>query len=1126
MTMGYYRLPCRGAGHRHARGVVGLLLALWALGPTGAALAQGTFAYRKAITVNGGAGGPAGGPHLDFPLLVSLPNDASLLARVVAGGRDISFRGQDDTTCGGAGTSPCLLPHEIEHWDGATGTLVAWVRVPSVNVGTVIYMYYGNAQVAGATQTPAAVWEPGYVGVWHLGETGSGSVNEYRDSGAFANHGRGGNGVAAAIPSRVAGQIGFAQNFSNGDGTYDFVDAGSDGTLNLSGTTATVEAWVRHNIVVNTAHGTPPTTDAPYGILAHKGWDNGYSLWLEGDDAQCPGSDTRPCAIFNLPGRSHSLRSTMTAGPGPGAWHHVVGTYDGATQSLYVDGALLTSMAKTGNIAPSGAEPGVYIGHGDLPENVAWSGQFEGDIDEVRISNVTRSANWILTEYRNQSAPASFYTAGGETAAGVSLATFRVNYRSIGTAAAYTTGTISVTNGSASVTGSGTTWRTANRGRGDVITIPCPDPPTCTGGVAQSVLATDSETQLRLASPFAGTTGAGTTYSITRAFGTPQAWESCVSGGGCPGVSSVSLVADNRSEVGILYYDGSVQSGPGPLVTFDGSTTDAGHTITLTVDPGNRHPGRSAGSKTWASLVNTGAGSLVRIWDGNVTVEWLDLSGGTGDPIEINNVPVGSPATVRYNVIHDSGSSTAGIRILNADTVANIHNNVIYATGYGIRFVTDLNPAARVNIFNNTIYGNTGATGPSGIKTTVRQTTQRIDLRNNIVHSNNTGDIGLAPFFDRVYFYNGAYSDITAQATTTTLNTTLNFANVGTDCLYLGSANPFRGVAASLATGAAISGADLQWQYWSSVGPAWVNLETTPFFDGTFNFQYNGFVYWSDDPAGWVTTSVNASAPYYYVRACLAGGSYTTGPVERLLARADVSVAGNSNLTSDESAIAHGPRAGFVTGQNGVALGSVAFVNTTGGAENLHLQAGSVAINAASALNRYFIADIDAALRVAPWDVGADEYGASTAVTLMSFDARPSDGAVDLEWLTGSEVDNLGFHLYRGLSENGPWTRLTASLIPGQGFSATGASYGWRDSGLTNGARYSYRLEDVDTKSVSTFHGPVFAVPGTTAAPPPPALRRRRRRRRRLGLRGWRRHLVHLPRVGARPAGLVDFLHV
>ena len=112
----------------------------------------------------------------------------------------------------------------------------------------------------------------------------------------------------------------------------------------------------------------------------------------------------------------------------------------------------------------------------------------------------------------------------------------------------------------------------------------------------------------------------------------------------------------------------------------------------------------------------------------------------------------------------------------------------------------------------------------------------------------------------------------------------------------------------------------------------------------------------------------------------------------------------------------------------------------------------------------------------------------ATAVGLLSFSAAGADGAVELAWRTGSEVDNLGFHLHRSLAEGGPWTRVTSSLIPGQGFSATGAAYAWRDSGLQNGTRYFYRLEDVDSKSVSTFHDPVSAVPqaGATTVPLPP----------------------------------------
>ena len=1057
------------------RGTARAVLVVAAVAIATPALAQGTFGYRKSITVSGGAGGLAGGPHLNFPLLVSLPNDASLLARVAAGGRDIVFRGEDITTCGGAAVT-CVLSHEIEHYDGATGTLVAWVRVPSVNVGTVIYMYYGNAQITRDTETPAGVFAAGYVGVWHLGETGSGAIREYRDSSAFTNDGRGGKGVAAAVPARVAGQIGYAQSFSNGDGTYDFVDVGDDGSLNISGPAMTMQAWVSHNVVVNAAHGTPPQASTPYGILTHKGWENGYSLWLQGDEFQCPGSDTKPCVVSNMPGRSGlGLATDMAVGPAPGGWHHVVSTYDGATQSIYVDGVLQASQAKTGNIPPSAAQPDVWIGHGDLPDSVAWSGQYEGNIDEVRISNVTRSANWILTEYRNQSAPAGFYAVGGETAAGVPLATYTVNLRSIGTAADYVTGTVNATLGSVIVDGVGTLWRTNNRGRGDRITI---------NAVDYTILAVESETRLRLTSPFTSATSSYA-YTIARKFATPQAWENCVSGGACPGVSSISLVQDNRSEIGIYYYDGSNPTGS-PVITFDGSITDAAHTITLTVDPGNRHPGRGAFPPTWAAFRNNGTNATVLVQDDYVTVEWLELtmtlsSSTSAHGVEIGNLAAGANRVVlRYNVIHTTGS---GVQIADGDAVVDVHNNVIYATNYGIRLQgIDLAPAARLNVFNNTIYGNTGGTGPSGIKATARQTTQRIDLRNNIVHSNNTGDIGIAPPFDRAWFFNGVYTDIRTQVADSTANFTLNFVTTPTDCLYVGSQFPFRGLAVDLVSGGS-GGSDWQWSYWTG---AWTDLETTAFSDGTFNFQYDGLVYWSDDPAGWVTTTVSDATALYYVRACLATVPPAIKPVEAQIGRADVSIASTANLTFDMTGLMNSPRAGFAAGQNGVALGSVAFVNTTVGSENLHLQAGSAALNVGRTLDYYFETDIDATLRPAgAWDVGADEFGGTTEVRLMSFTAAAGDASVALEWRTASELDNLGFHVYRSLSEDGPWTKATPSLIPGLGSSATGQAYAFQDSGLVNGTRYYYRLEDVDAASRTTSHGPVAAVPqagGSAAA--------------------------------------------
>ena len=210
----------------------------------------------------------------------------------------------------------------------------------------------------------------------------------------------------------------------------------------------------------------------------------------------------------------------------------------------------------------------------------------------------------------------------------------------------------------------------------------------------------------------------------------------------------------------------------------------------------------------------------------------------------------------------------------------------------------------------------------------------------------------------------------------------------------------------------------------------------------------------------------------------------------------DLDPTSRNNLSGGSSDVTAGPHSPAGGGQPGRALSEVLFVSVVGG--NFHLQNSSVARDAGADLSGVLVArDIDDQVRPAGsgWDIGADEEGATTAVTLMSFEAVPGRtgrwtwcGGRGRRWTTSASTSTARCR------PSGPWTRLTSSLIPGQGFSAMGAAYAWRDSGLQNGTRYFYRLEDVDTKSVSTFHGPVSAVPGTTA-PPPSASRGRRLRR-------------------------------
>ena len=128
-----------------------------------------------------------------------------------------------------------------------------------------------------------------------------------------------------------------------------------------------------------------------------------------------------------------------------------------------------------------------------------------------------------------------------------------------------------------------------------------------------------------------------------------------------------------------------------------------------------------------------------------------------------------------------------------------------------------------------------------------------------------------------------------------------------------------------------------------------------------------------------------------------------------------------------------------------------------------------------------------------PGDLGAPEFytvGAplTTKVELVSFGARGVDGAVELSWETASELNNLGFHLYRSPSESGPYTRVSDTAIPGLGSSPVGARYRYRDDGLVNGNTYSYKLEDIDASGGKTVHGPVAAIPvaGAVSESPPP----------------------------------------
>ena len=99
---------------------------------------------------------------------------------------------------------------------------------------------------------------------------------------------------------------------------------------------------------------------------------------------------------------------------------------------------------------------------------------------------------------------------------------------------------------------------------------------------------------------------------------------------------------------------------------------------------------------------------------------------------------------------------------------------------------------------------------------------------------------------------------------------------------------------------------------------------------------------------------------------------------------------------------------------------------------------------------------------------------APTAVELTRFDAKATRRGVRIEWETASEIDNLGFNLYRAESLDGPQVQINDSLIPSKvPGSPVGAVYSLLDQNVQPNTIYYYWLEDVNIQGIATRHGPV-----------------------------------------------------
>ncbi|MBN2410739.1 T9SS type A sorting domain-containing protein [candidate division KSB1 bacterium] len=87
----------------------------------------------------------------------------------------------------------------------------------------------------------------------------------------------------------------------------------------------------------------------------------------------------------------------------------------------------------------------------------------------------------------------------------------------------------------------------------------------------------------------------------------------------------------------------------------------------------------------------------------------------------------------------------------------------------------------------------------------------------------------------------------------------------------------------------------------------------------------------------------------------------------------------------------------------------------------------------------------------------------STPVELSFFNTITEPGKVVLKWITQSETENLGFHIYRCESIDGEKQRLTDEMIDGAINSQSRNEYKWIDTQVEDNKVYYYWLADVST---------------------------------------------------------------
>lgn len=362
------------------------LLLLVALVPTqAAAWWQNDWSYRKQITIDTTPKGADVAQSTGrMPVLIRLHTGNFSFTDAQENGNDIRFVNADDKT---------PLPFHIESFDPLLGVAAIWVDIPDMPAGSAkqIWMYYGN-QKAPPAGDAAGTFDADYALVYHFDE-GAGAPP--KDKTAYGNNAQ--NAPAGLDDGAIIGKG--ARFAAAGPVTV----AASPSLVVAAGGPFTFSAWVKTDVF------------QPREALFARG-QNGSGLLIGMDSG----------TVFAEAG---AVRVTAPQPVAKGQWTHVAVTADGKTLTLYINGKL---VANAGGALPALTS---IVGIGGIPQGTTFSSPaaaFTGEIDELRLSKVARSAALIRAEVASEGPDAKLVQYGtDEKQAGFGFGYFGIIVKSV-----------------------------------------------------------------------------------------------------------------------------------------------------------------------------------------------------------------------------------------------------------------------------------------------------------------------------------------------------------------------------------------------------------------------------------------------------------------------------------------------------------------------------------------------------------------------------------------------------------------------------------------------------------------------------------------------------------------------